>query len=83
MVVQTLVRQVVAATGQYLRVFKRLLGKFGVLEEMVTVLAHVTDVKTGMVQVVDSIIQKQFQQHLVVNTQSVLVVFIDVVQENV
>ena len=83
MVVQTPVRQGVAVIGKYQRVFKRLLGKFGVLEEMATVLVHVTGVKTGLVLVADSIIQKQFQQHLVVNTQSVLVVFIGVVQENV
>ena len=44
---------------------------------------HVTDVKTGMVLVVDTIIQKLFRLPLVVHIQSALVVFIVVVQESV
>tara|TARA_B100000029_G_scaffold474005_1_gene515907 strand:+ start:159 stop:323 length:165 start_codon:yes stop_codon:yes gene_type:complete len=52
-------------------------------EEMVTVLVPVTDVRTGMVQVVDGIIQKLFQLLAVVSIQFALLVFIDVVQENV
>ena len=53
------------------------------LEEMVLVHVHVTDVKTGMVLVVDTIIQKLFQLLAVVHIQSALVVFIVVVQESV
>ena len=82
MVVQTPVRQGVAVIGKYQRVFKRLLGKFGVLEEMATVLVHVTGVKTGLVLVADSITQKLFQLKQVVNIQSVLEEFIDAAQEN-
>ena len=83
MVVQTPVRQGVAVIGKYQRVFKRLLGKFGVLEEMATVLVHVPGVKTGLVLVADSITQKLFQLKQVVNIQSVLEEFIDAAQENV
>ena len=53
------------------------------LVETDTVHVHVTDVKTGMVLVVDTIIQKLFQLPLVVHIQSALVVFIVVVQESV
>ena len=53
------------------------------LEEMVLVHVHVTDVRTGMVLVVDTIIQKLFQLLAVVHIQSALVVFIVVVQESV
>ena len=40
---------------------------------------HVTDVKTGTVLVVDTIIQKLFRPTLVVRTLYVLLVFTDVV----
>ena len=53
------------------------------LEEMDTVHVHVTDVKTGTVLVVDTIIQKLFRLLVVVHIQSVLLVFIVVVLENV
>ena len=53
------------------------------LEEMDTVRVHVTDVKTGTVLVVDTIIQKLFRLLAVVHIQSVLLVFIVVVLENV
>lgn len=53
------------------------------LEEMGTVRVHVTDVKTGTVLVVDTIIQKLFRLLAVVHIQSVLLVFIVVVLENV
>ena len=42
------------------------------LEEMDTVHVHVTDVKTGTVLVVDTIIQKLFRLLVVVHIQSVL-----------
>ena len=83
MVLLTHVQLVVAVIGLFQQVFKRLLGMFGVLEEMDTVLVTATDVRTGMVQVVDGIIQKRLLQLAVVNILSVLVVFIGVVQENV
>tara|TARA_B100001996_G_C18158757_1_gene399747 strand:+ start:183 stop:401 length:219 start_codon:yes stop_codon:yes gene_type:complete len=57
--------------------------KFGVLVVMVTVLVHVTDAKTGSVQVVDSITQKLLELKVVVNIVYVLVEFIVVVRENV
>lgn len=53
------------------------------LVETDTVHVHVTDVKTGMVLVVDTIIQKLFRLLAVVHIQSALVVFIAVVQESV
>ena len=53
------------------------------LVETDTVHVHVTDVRTGMVLVVDTIIQKLFQLLAVVHIQSALVVFIVVVQESV
>ena len=49
------------------------------LEEMDTVHVHVTDVKTGTVLVVDTIIQKLFRLLVVVHIQSVLLVFTVVV----
>ena len=49
------------------------------LEEMGTVRVHVTDVKTGTVLVVDTIIQKLFRLLVVVHIQSVLLVFTVVV----
>ena len=48
-----------------------------------TVRVLVTDVKTGMVLVVDTIIQKLFQLLLDVNIKFVLVEFTDVVLESV
>ena len=57
--------------------------KYGVLEETDTVHVHVTDVRTGMVLVVDTIIQKLFQLLLDVNIKFVLVEFTDVVLESV
>ena len=53
------------------------------LEEMDTVRVHVTDVRTGMVLVVDTTIQKLFRPTLVVNTLYVLLVFTVVVLESV
>ena len=53
------------------------------LVETDTVHVHVTDVRTGMGLVVDTIIQKLFQLLAVVHIQSALVVFIVVVQESV
>ena len=44
---------------------------------------HATDVKTGTVLVVDTIIQKLFRPMLVVHTLYVLLVFTDVVLESV
>ena len=44
---------------------------------------HVTDVRTGMVLVVDTIIQKLFRLLVVVHTPYVLVVFTVVVLESV
>ena len=44
---------------------------------------HVTDVKTGMVLVVDTTILKLFRPKLVVNTLYVLLVFTVVVLESV
>tara|TARA_Y100000287_G_C14203123_1_gene346627 strand:- start:887 stop:1078 length:192 start_codon:yes stop_codon:yes gene_type:complete len=54
-----------------------------VLEETDTVHVHVTDVKTGTVLVVDTIIQELSQLILVVHTLYVLLVFTDVVLESV
>lgn len=48
-----------------------------------TVHVHVTDVKTGTVLVVDTIIQELSQLILVVHTLYVLLVFTDVVLESV
>ena len=53
------------------------------LEETDTVHVHVTDVKTGTVLVVDTIIQKLFRPMLVVHTLYVLLVFTVVVLESV
>ena len=53
------------------------------LEETDTVHVHVTDVRTGMVLVVDTIIQKLFRLLLVVHILYVLLVFTVVVLENV
>ena len=53
------------------------------LEETDTVHVHVTDVRTGMVLVVDTIIQKLFRLLVVVHTLYVLVVFTVVVLESV
>ncbi len=53
------------------------------LEETDTVHVHVTDVKTGTVLVVDTIIQELSQLILVVHTLYVLLVFTDVVLESV
>ena len=53
------------------------------LEETDTVHVHVTDVRTGMVLVVDTIIQKLFRLLVVVHTPYVLVVFTVVVLESV
>ena len=53
------------------------------LEVTDTVHVHATDVKTGTVLVVDTIIQKLFRPTLVVRTLYVLLVFTDVVLESV
>ena len=53
------------------------------LEETDTVHVHVTDVRTGMVLVVDTIIQKLFRLTLDVHILYVLLVFTVVVLESV
>ena len=53
------------------------------LVETDTVHVHVTDVRTGMVLVVDTTIQKLFRLLVVVHTPYVLVVFTVVVLESV
>ena len=53
------------------------------LEETDTVHVHVTDVRTGMVLVVDTTIQNLFRLLVVVHTPYVLVVFTVVVLESV
>ena len=53
------------------------------LEVTDTVHVHVTDVRTGMVLVVDTIIQKLFRLRQDVTTLYVLLVFTDVVLESV
>ena len=53
------------------------------LEEMDTVRVHVTDVRTGMVLVVDTTIQKLFRLMVDVNIPFVLLVFTVVVLESV
>ena len=71
------------ATVLFLQECLELLGKSGVREVTDTVRVHVTDVKTGMVLVVDTIIQKLFQLLLDVHIKFVLVEFTDVVLESV
>jgi len=83
MVIHVIVHLAAVATGLFLQEFRELLGKSGVLEVTDTVRVHVTDVKTGTVLVVDTIIQKLFQLILDVNILCVLLVFTDVVQESV
>tara|TARA_B100001250_G_scaffold295563_1_gene257112 strand:- start:1792 stop:2151 length:360 start_codon:yes stop_codon:yes gene_type:complete len=83
LVVPTLVVQVVVATGLYQQVCRRLRGIFGDLVVMDTAIADATGVKTGMVLVVDGIIQKLLLQLAVVHILYVLLGFIDAVQENV
>ena len=83
MVIHVIVHLAAVATGLFLQEFLELLGKSGVLEVTDTVRVHVTDVKTGMVLVVDTIIQKLFQLLLDVHIKFVLVEFTDVVLESV
>ena len=83
MVIHVIVHLAAVATGLFLQEFLELLGKSGVLEVTDTVHVHVTDVKTGMVLVVDTIIQKLSQLLLDVNIKFVLVEFTDVVLESV
>ena len=83
MVIHVIVHLAAVATGLFLQEFRELLGKSGVLEVTDTVRVHVTDVKTGTVLVVDTIIQKLFRPMLVVHTLYVLLVFTDVVLESV
>ena len=83
MVIHVIVHLAAVATGLFLQEFLELLGKSGVLGVTDTVHVHVTDVKTGMVLVVDTIIQKLFQLLLDVNIKFVLVEFTDVVLESV
>tara|TARA_B100001113_G_scaffold146435_1_gene120050 strand:- start:2920 stop:3096 length:177 start_codon:yes stop_codon:yes gene_type:complete len=52
------VHQAVVAIGQFQLVFKTCGFKLGVLEEMVLVHVHVTDVITGKLLKVDTTIQK-------------------------
>ena len=79
MVIHVIVHLAAVATGKFLLEFQELHGKSGVLEEMDMVRVHVTDVKTGTVLVVDTIIQKLFRLLVVVHIQSVLLVFTVVV----
>ena len=83
MVIHVIVHLAAVATGLFLQEFLELLGKSGVLEVTDTVRVHVTDVKTGTVLVVDTIIQKLFQLVVDVNIKFVLVEFTDVVLESV
>ena len=83
MVIHVIVHLAAVATGLFLQEFLELLGKSGGLGVTDTVHVHVTDVKTGMVLVVDTIIQKLFQLLLDVNIKFVLVEFTDVVLESV
>ena len=83
MVIHVIVHLAAVATGLFLQEFLELLGKSGVLEVTDTVHVHATDVRTGMVLVVDTIIQKLFQLLLDVNIKFVLVEFTDVVLESV
>tara|TARA_B100000427_G_scaffold86128_1_gene70676 strand:- start:453 stop:704 length:252 start_codon:yes stop_codon:yes gene_type:complete len=73
----------VAVTGLYLQEQNELRLNSGVLEEMVTVNVTVTVVETGTLLVEDITIQRLLVLTQVVHTLYVLVVFIDVVQENV
>ena len=79
MVIHVIVHLAAVATGLFLQEFLELLGKSGVLEVTDTVRVHVTDVKTGMVLVVDTIIQKLFRLLLVITIPYVLLVFTVVV----
>ena len=83
MVIHVIVHLAAVATGLFLQEFLELLGKSGVLGVKDTVHLHVTDVNTGMVLVVDTIIQKLFQLLLDVHIKFVLVEFTDVVLESV
>ena len=83
MVIHVIVHLAAVATGLFLQEFRELLGKSGVLEVTDTVRVHVTDVKTGTVLVVDTIIQELLVQLLDVNTLYVLLVFTVVVLESV
>ena len=83
MVIHVIVHLAAVATGLFLQEFLELLGKSGVLEVTDTVRVHVTDVKTGMVLVVDTIIQKLFRLILDVHILYVLLVFTVVVLESV
>ena len=83
MVIHAIVHLAVAVTGKFLLEFQESHGKSGVLEVTDTVRVHVTDVKTGTVLVVDTIIQKLFQLPLVVHILYVLLVFTVVVLESV
>jgi len=83
MVIHVIVHLAVAVTGKFLLEFQESLGKSGVLEVTDTVRVHVTDVKTGTVLVVDTIIQKLFRLILDVHILYVLLVFTVVVLESV
>ena len=83
MVIHVIVHLAAVATGLFLQEFLELLGKSGVLEVTDTVRVHVTDVKTGTVLVVDTIIQKLFRLILDVTILYVLLVFTVVVLESV
>ena len=83
MVIHVTAHLAVVAIGKFLVEFQELHGKSGVLEVTDTVHVHVTDVKTGMVLVVDTTILKLLVQLLDVNTLYVLLVFTVVVLESV
>tara|TARA_Y100000114_G_scaffold77863_1_gene71631 strand:- start:132 stop:410 length:279 start_codon:yes stop_codon:yes gene_type:complete len=83
MVIHVTAHLAVVAIGKFLVEFQELHGKSGVLEVTDTVHVHATDVRTGMVLVVDTIIQKLFRLRQDVTTLYVLLVFTDVVLESV
>ena len=77
------VHQAVVATGLFQLVYKTCGFRLGVLEEMVLVHVHVTDVNTSKVLLVVHIILKLSPQLEVVLILYVLVASTDVVLENV
>ena len=77
------VHQAVVATGLFQLVYKTCGFRLGVLEEMVLVHVHVTDVITGKLLKVDTTTLKLLQPMLVVHIVSVLLVFIHVSLESV
>ena len=83
MVIHVTAHLAVVAIGKFLVEFQELHGKSGVLEVTDTVHVHATDVRTGMVLVVDTTIQKLFRLLVDANIPFVLLVFTVVVLESV